>query len=122
MKHFGFAICVFLPAMMFAQAVKDVAPLKYWPAPLYWQPNHEESKLAQSRAVSTADVGALSTGGVFLATTPCRVVDTRAGFGFTGRLAPRASLAELPGVAHRKQRLRIDFQLVGRSRRSSIRS
>ena len=26
------------PAALLAQPPRDVAPLKYWPAPLYWQP------------------------------------------------------------------------------------
>src|SRR6516225_7840201 len=75
------------------QAVRDIAPLKNWPAPLFWQPSRAESEIgarsklladASERPLAQTPVNSL----VFVAMTPCRVVDTRAGSGFAGAFGP----------------------------------
>jgi hypothetical protein len=60
-----------------AQPHRDNVPLRHWSAPLYWQPD-----LVQPRPLATtpSDPAPLT----FIAMTPCRVVDTRAGSGFSG--------------------------------------
>src|SRR5262249_11122318 len=82
-----------LPLALSAQPVRDPVPLKPWAAPLYWQPGPTESRIhspeldARSTSVNpeaTSPVGAL----VFVGMTPCRVVDTRTGSGFTGAYGP----------------------------------
>jgi hypothetical protein len=64
-----------------AQPLLDKVPLRHWPAPLYWQPG-----LAALGPLATApsDPNPLT----FIAMTPCRVVDTRTGFGFSGAFGP----------------------------------
>ena len=61
--------------------------LKSWPAPLYWQPSQAESEAAGGKvhaAIRTAspNSGTTPTFLVFVAITPCRVVDTRTSSGF----------------------------------------
>ena len=74
-------LCLFVPAALPAQGMKDAAPLKYWSAPLYWQPSAAErssfAKIATASRTSSA-----STPLMFVAMTPCRVIDTRAIFNF----------------------------------------
>jgi Chaperone of endosialidase len=64
-----------------AQPLRDPVPLRHWSAPLYWQPD-----LVQPRPLVTTptDPNPLT----FVAMTPCRVVDTRTGSGFTGAFGP----------------------------------
>jgi hypothetical protein len=84
----------------------DAVPLKNWAAPQYWQPSGGESALgkqkAEGRAAEVARVVSSSTvplAGVssapltFVALTPCRVVDTRTGSGFTGAFGPPSLFA-----------------------------
>ena len=70
----------------------DVA-LKNWPAPLYWQPTQAETEAAVGKAdpairmpspEAAMPVGSL----VFVAMTPCRVVDTRTSSGFPSSFGP----------------------------------
>jgi hypothetical protein len=65
------------PILLSAQPLRDRVPLRHWPAPLYWQPD-----LVQPRPLATTptDPNPLT----FIAMTPCRVVDTRTGSGFSG--------------------------------------
>src|SRR5262249_2250873 len=84
----------------FAQRQRDSVPLKQWPAPLYWLPNASEdvtirAKLNTSSRLkdSTADVTSQLTQAPagaqdFVAITPCRIVDTRAGQGFAAPFGP----------------------------------
>ncbi len=74
--------------------------LKNWPAPLYWQPTAAESEGTGLRPEirtlapeAATPVGAL----VFVAMTPCRVVDTRSASGFTGQFGP-PSLSPYPAI------------------------
>jgi len=72
-------------------------PVKNWAAPLYFQPSDEESafikrSIEESQTAAGANTSASSTFDpsvplVFVATTPCRVMDTR-GNGFTGFFGP----------------------------------
>jgi hypothetical protein len=72
----------------------DVAPLRNWAAPLYWQPTDAETRAtnptaaAKSRDTAAAIVPIGSNALVFVAMTPCRVVDTRPSSGFTGSFGP----------------------------------
>ena len=75
-------VCLlFIPAAVKAQPSRDVAPLKYWANPLHWQPSPTER--ATSPKIAAAFAGTPSASGLlFVAITPCRIVDTRAAFGF----------------------------------------
>jgi hypothetical protein len=69
--------------------------LRNWIAPLYWQPSRAESETA-AISYTLANASGKPTGGaqtavnslVFVAITPCRVVDTRAANGFPGAFGP----------------------------------
>jgi len=84
---------------MVAQTRQDVAPLKNWPAPLYWQPTAEEHSLAAKNEISgnAAEVTPLAqtpvSSLVFVGMTPCRLVDTRSAAGFTGAFGPPSLVA-----------------------------
>jgi hypothetical protein len=88
-----------VPLCMVAQTRQDVAPLKYWPAPLYWQPTAEEQSLAAKNEISgnAAEVTPLAQAPVnslvFVGMTPCRLVDTRTAAGFTGAFGPPSLVA-----------------------------
>jgi len=83
LRHFLWAV---LPAVLNAQsAPPDPVPLRYWPAPLYWHPG--TARLEQTAAPATS----LPSGAsplVFVAITPCRVIDTRASESFSGPFGP----------------------------------
>ncbi len=74
------------PAAAFAQA-EDPVPLKNWPAPLYWQPTAGEAAensgvhermLGERAAPALAAMASFPTAPlVYVAVTPCRLVDTR---------------------------------------------
>jgi hypothetical protein len=74
------------PMLLSAQPLRDAVPLRHWPAPLYWQPD-----LVGLRPLATAptDPNPLT----FIGMTPCRVVDTRTGSGFTGAFGPPSLVA-----------------------------
>ena len=73
-----------LPLVLTAQTARvergDAAPLKNWSNPLYWQPSQAERSNFAKIAAPTSAFGTDTL--VFVAMTPCRVIDTRAGFGF----------------------------------------
>ncbi|MFL6236032.1 MAG: hypothetical protein ACJ76N_23070 [Thermoanaerobaculia bacterium] len=75
-------LLLFVPVALGARVVRDEAPLKSWQAPLYWQPTEAENPNGKEDATS-ARIPL-----VFVGITPCRVVDTRVGQGFTGPLGP----------------------------------
>ena len=90
-----------------AQALRqnDLAPLKNWAAPLYWQPNQtERGSLPPKRRPDPVFPHATSnTALIFVAVSPCRMVDTRgasAGFigstPFNGPLHPGRGTATFP--------------------------
>jgi endosialidase-like protein len=79
-------VLVLFPLALTAQVLRDVVPLKNWPAPLYWQPSQAQSEAARVKGAATIRTSfpdSTSAGFlVFVAMTPCRVVDTRASQGF----------------------------------------
>ena len=74
---------VVLPLALTAQLRRDVAPLKHWLAPLYWQPSVEERAMAARPEISNAAADVIpeaqtpTNSLVFVGMTPCRLVDTR---------------------------------------------
>ena len=98
----AFALALLPLALSAQRAVDgDIAPLKNWPAPLYFQPTqterlntvgHEAS--VSGRAIVTPGLGAGSAISlVFVAITPCRVIDTRSVFGFPAPFGPPSLVA-----------------------------
>jgi endosialidase-like protein len=80
-----------IPISLIAQLQRDVIPLKPWPAPLYWQPTQAENQIAAQPATfgnEVAEDTRPANSLVFVGMTPCRVVDTRTGSGFTGAFGP----------------------------------
>jgi hypothetical protein len=87
-------MALWLNAMAIAQIGprdREPVPLKNWPVPLYWQ-----SPVAEARANAEPDAAGLAGPTaqaaqrtlMFVGLTPCRMVDTRTGQGFTGAFAP----------------------------------
>ena len=88
----------FTLAPVYAQQLNP--PLKNWAAPLYWVPTPREAeqqrieqRIAHPEASSSAIAQAASIFTppgpmTFIAMTPCRVMDTRVGQGFTGAFGP----------------------------------
>src|SRR5262249_22086952 len=78
------SILIFMPLLLTAQVSEEhgAIALKPWPAPLYWQPNRGELSLEQGKPVANVQQPVSSL--VFVGMTPCRIVDTRSGSGFTG--------------------------------------
>jgi hypothetical protein len=106
--HFGVTtLCVvFATTNAFGQQSID-PPLKNWFAPLYWVPSQDtrgrddqrettahnepmQIPQATTSTIATASANAITGALVFVAITPCRVVDTREGLGFTGAFGPPA--------------------------------
>src|SRR5262245_22197948 len=83
-------LCLLVSLTLIAQIQRDVAPLANWRAPLYWQPTPVEKQFAakpdafSNQVEATTPLNAL----VFVGMTPCRVVDTRNGSGFTTGFGP----------------------------------
>src|SRR5215469_16064048 len=75
------AVLTGVPMLLNAQAVRDTVPIRHWPAPLYWQPDLADLHPLTSTPTAPAPL-------TFIAMTPCRVVDTRAGSGFSGAFGP----------------------------------
>ena len=74
-----------------------VGPVTNWATPLYWQPGAAAMqagarvKRAESAGVqAAAESSTLGAPAVFVAMTPCRLVDTRVAAGFTGAFGPPA--------------------------------
>ena len=71
-----------LPLGASAQSLKqphEAAPLNNWAAPMFWQPSQtERALLVRTGAPTSSSANAL----MFVAISPCRVVDTRAIFNF----------------------------------------
>ena len=75
-------------------------PLKNWAAPLYWAPSPAEAErqrieqriahpdVSSSAIAQAASIFTPPGPMTFIAMTPCRVMDTRAGQGFTGAFGP----------------------------------
>ena len=85
------AVCLQLlaSASLNAQAPRqdDPAPLKNWASPLYWQPNQVEREASHRGAAQfqLSPNATSNTSLIFVAVSPCRLVDTRgASAGFIG--------------------------------------
>jgi hypothetical protein len=94
-KFWGTFLAVLFAVSLNAQSAGDSVPLRNWPAPLYWQPSRVEAESAARSVILRGSAGemvpqaATPTGSlVFVAMTPCRMVDTRAGSSFSGAFGP----------------------------------
>ncbi len=69
--------------------------LRNWPTPLYWQPPLAEQRLAVTAPAANLPLG--SNALIFVAMTPCRLVDTRTSQGFSGAFGPPSLAGSAPG-------------------------
>src|SRR5947209_1520015 len=80
-------VAVLLSTLVHAEAT-DPVPLKPWPAPLYFDLPQVDDAQANAKSggerLASDPVGSL----VFVAVTPCRVVDTRPASPLTGPYGP----------------------------------
>src|SRR5262245_46567792 len=86
-----FLFLTVLPLTGMAQLQRDLVPLKPWPAPLFWQPTEADGPMTAARLHVAEDQIQATTPAnslVFVGMTPCRVLDTRNGSGFTGPFGP----------------------------------
>ena len=62
-----------------AQVARDPVPLKNWAVPLFWQPNANEGRVIAQKAGAQPRVQGQPTANplVYVAMTPCRVVEDR---------------------------------------------
>src|SRR5262245_37628355 len=96
MNHTAFRYSViFAFAFLLLNAQQPLEPpLRNWPAPLYWMPQPgeiEHQNVAQkNESLQPRAAGIFTPPGpmTFIALTPCRVMDTRSGLGFTGAFGP----------------------------------
>jgi hypothetical protein len=82
------SLLAMVPVALTAQLAQrnDPVMLKHWQAPLFWQPTPTTS---DNHALALPIILPTATNAlVFVAITPCRVVDTRTGQGFTGPFGP----------------------------------
>ena len=83
------------PMFLNAQPLRDYVPFRHWPAPLYWQPDHTVADF-RPRVSTPTDPNPLT----FIGMTPCRIVDTQAGTGFSGAFGtPSLTLVCGGGIA-----------------------
>jgi hypothetical protein len=83
------SILVLLPMVLMGQRAQErVVPLQNWPTPLYWQRSPAETRVQSSAAKATPALtlpaGVSNEPLTFVAMTPCRLADTRAGSGYPG--------------------------------------
>ena len=88
-----FVILAFIPILVSVPLTAQVSqehdiPLKNWEAPLFWQPTQAEAHANASQPANFSPESTTTAPSVFIAVTPCRVVDTRNGAGFTGAFGP----------------------------------
>ena len=81
------ACLLLMPLALSAQGNRDVAPLKYWSAPLYWQPSAGERSVS-GKMVAAPVIAAGGNALMFVGMTPCRVIDTRTVFAFPAPFGP----------------------------------
>jgi hypothetical protein len=90
------SLLIVLPMLLSAQLARQHHPvaLKHWAAPLYWQPTQASAEeRALGVAANATGLPASANPLVFVAMPPCRIVDTRAGQGFTGAFGPPSLVA-----------------------------
>ena len=103
-----------LPVAAYAQVPmsrEHDIPLKPWPAPLYWQQTQPDNHNATARpdaTVNPLDQAPVSL--VFVAMTPCRVVDTRSNSGFTGSFGQPSLVGGEPGRFQSNPAARVPFR------------
>jgi hypothetical protein len=86
---FRCALLITIPVVLAAQpARRDPVMLKNWAAPLYWQPAQAQQGPSDRPLATGANLPVGSSALVFVAMTPCRIADTRAGQGFSGAFGP----------------------------------
>ena len=94
------ALClVSLAAGMWAQAPTaptDNTPLKNWDAPLHWMPPSAPAGLREKGA--SPDAAGATQPLQLVAITPCRVMDTRNGSGFSGAFGPPSLFGGVPRI------------------------
>ena len=90
----AFALLAVVPVVLTAQVSRqrDI-PLKNWEAPLYWHPTRAEVPATAIQGGFSPQATTPTSPGVFIAITPCRVVDTRSGAGFIGAFGPPSLFA-----------------------------
>lgn len=82
-----------LPLALSSQDLGDSAPLKSWPAPMYWQPSFAE-RSSSAMVMAPSIVAAVAPAALtFVAMTPCRVIDTR---GFPAPFGTPSLVAGVP--------------------------
>jgi hypothetical protein len=75
----------------------QVDPLTNWASPLYFQPGPARAMRAESTGTQdSSESTTLGQPAVFVAVAPCRLVDTRAGAGFSGAFGPPSIAANTP--------------------------
>src|SRR5580693_9471680 len=108
-RHAGILALAFTLAPVYAQQFQPLnPPLKNWAAPLYWAPTpaeaeqqRTEQRIAHPDASSLAQAASIFTPPgpmTFIAVTPCRVMGTRTGQGFTGAFGPPSLAANTARV------------------------
>ena len=90
----GASALVLMSAALIAQipGQRDVAPLKNWPTPLYWQKSPAEKGAQSTTEAVKPDLqfpaGVSTDALTFVAMTPCRLVDTRSAYNPSGYTSP----------------------------------
>jgi hypothetical protein len=84
------SLLIVIPVALTAQSARyrDPVMLKNWAAPLYWQPARAQQAPSDTPMATTANLPLGANALVFVAMTPCRIADTRAGQGFPGAFGP----------------------------------
>src|SRR5262245_53484931 len=93
----SFGTLLLIPFTLLAQVQSDVVPLRPCPSPLYWQPSPSENQIVAKPGTfgnEVAEDTRPANSLVFVGMTPCRVVDTRTGSGFTGAFGPPSLVGE----------------------------
>jgi hypothetical protein len=87
---FRCALLITIPVVLTAQPARyrDPVMLKNWATPLYWQPAQPQQGPSDQPRATGANLPVGTNALVFVAMTPCRIADTRAGSGFSGAFGP----------------------------------
>jgi hypothetical protein len=88
----GFLLAWSPRAGIAASDVNDI-PIAQWPAPPTWQPQPSPAAANARPAGGRTSLAVLTPALPFFAVTPCRLADTRVGFGFSGAFGPPALVA-----------------------------
>ncbi len=93
------SLLIGIPVALTAQLARDRDPimLKNWAAPLSWQPAQAQQARPDTPLATTANLPLGANALVFVAMTPCRIADTRAGQGFSGAFGQPSLAGGAPG-------------------------